>query len=163
MVMKASAYLLFLLNLLSQGNFYHSPVLDDLSRLLILLLLLGGLKLLIMSELTFFYVRAVIALLQLLRAHTARSQLVRLKIISPYHFLPFLSCDLLRQELDVELSILMIPSQAIKMLPETDPLAQGSLPNYGLYVRRAAFHVFLLSCKNWRLDWCRLGFLNDGG
>lgn len=68
--LKASAHLLFLLNL-SQRNLDHRPVLDDLG--LLILLLLGGLKLLIMSKVTFLNVRAVGALVQLLRAHTTRS------------------------------------------------------------------------------------------
>lgn len=157
--MEASSHLLFLLNL-CQRDLYHCPVLDDL-RLLILLLL-GGLKLLIMSEVAFLNVRTTGALLQLLRTHTTRSQLVRLVIVSPYHFQSLLSCDFLRQELNVELSILMIPSQAINMLPEADSLAQRSLPYYGLGVC-ATFDFFFIFHKNWQLHWRRFGLLNAGG
>ena len=78
-------------------------------------------------------------------------QLIRFKIVSPNHFLPLLRCDFLRQELDVELSILMIPSQAVKMLPKADPLAQGSLPYHGLDIGGTAFH-FLCHRRKWRLD-----------
>jgi hypothetical protein len=85
-----------------------------------------------MTLVTFLNVRAVGALVQLLRTQAARSKLVRFKIASPYHFLSLLRCDFLRQELNVELSILMIPSQAVKVLPEADPLTQGSLPYHGL-------------------------------
>lgn len=104
-----------------------------------------------MSEITFLNVRTTGALVQLLRTHTARSKLVRLVIVSPYHFQSLLSCDFLRQELNVELSILMIPSQAVKMLPEADPLAQRPLPYHGLGVC-ATFNFFFFFRKKWWLD-----------
>jgi hypothetical protein len=56
----------------------------------------------------------------------------------------------------------MIPSQAINMLPEADPLAQRSLPYHGLGVG-ATFHFFFFFRKKWRLAWRRFGLLNAGG